>query len=124
MLFAIYCILTMLNSQLALYCKNHHIIKILQHKPLDKPESMTPATTYQPVSCAMHSELELAIMHGKHLCIRLKQPDSSTLSEIKPYDICCRKNSDKLNGEYLLATGQSGLDIEIRLDNIHSFQIL
>ena len=72
----------------------------------------------------MHSELELAIMHGKHLCIQLKQPDSTTVSEIKPYDIRCRKNSNKPSGEYLLATEQSGSDIEIRLDNIHSFQVL
>ncbi len=72
----------------------------------------------------MHSELELAIMHEKYLFIQLKAVNSTALSKLKPYDIRCRKSSSGVPGEYLLATDESGLDFEIRLDNIHSFQVL
>jgi len=73
--------------------------------------------TYQSISCALHSELELAIIQSKKLNISLKTPGTVTLSSpvtLNPYDIITRKGE----GEFLLASNQSGETLEIRLDQI------
>ena len=77
-------------------------------------------TNYQPVSCAMHSELELAIMHGKQLKMYFKQLNKTLTLNIIPGDIVTRKDK----GEFLLACNESGDPIEIRLDAIINFSIL
>ncbi len=82
---------------------------------------------YQPVSCEMHSELELAIMHGKFLIIQYLNPaENKTIKEtIKPCDIVSRSNKDhskaQLEGEFLLCTDSKGKTFEIRLDCIQSY---
>ena len=90
---------------------------------------MNHSDHYQTVSCAMHSELELAIMHGKHLMIYYQEPTSDfeegtfeELSiEMKPHDVVTRGEVGK--GEYLLGSENSGKPIEIRLDRINRFII-
>ncbi|MCU7834146.1 MAG: cupin domain-containing protein [gamma proteobacterium symbiont of Taylorina sp.] len=78
---------------------------------------------YQSISCAMHSELELAIMHGNILNIQLKtltNEQSSSKDKVIPYDIISRKGE----GEFLLAFNQADKAIEVRLDQIKYFEII
>jgi len=74
---------------------------------------------YSVVSCQLHSELELAIMHNESISVEV---DSQTLESqrlvVKPYDIVTRKNK----GEFLLAKDGENQAIEIRLDQIKTWQ--
>jgi len=88
---------------------------------------MIPSSPYQAVSCAMHSELELAIMHGKYLMVHYVKTDNKGIQsgeqiKIKPHDIITRGHEEK--GEFLVGSDDSGKSIEIRLDNINRFLIL
>lgn len=83
---------------------------------------------YHTVSCEMHSELELAIMHGQNLKIYyLNEIDKIAIeAEIKPHDIVTRGNKTKQleqqqSGEFLLGTDSAGNPFEIRLDFIQSY---
>lgn len=86
---------------------------------------------YHPVSCEMHSELELAIMHGQRLKIHYLNGLDNKLTEvdITPYDIVTRGNKTNqpeqhISGEFLLCTDSTGNSIEIRLDFIQSYSYL
>ena len=88
---------------------------------------MTQSTPYQAVSCAMHSELELAIMHGKYLTVHYVKTDNKGIQsdeqiKIKPRDVITRGHGEK--GEFLMGSDDSGKSIEIRLDNIKRFFII
>ena len=88
---------------------------------------MTLSTPYQTVSCAMHSELELAIMHGKYLTVHYVKTNNKGIQsdeqiKIKPRDVITRGHEEK--GEFLVGSDDSGKSIEIRLDNIRRFLIL
>ena len=89
---------------------------------------MNNSNPYQAVSCSMHSELELAIMHGKYLTVyyaeKDKQNDSSDeqIITIKPSDVITRGDDNK--GEFLVGTDKSGQPVEIRLDNINQYLIV
>lgn len=83
---------------------------------------------YQPVSCALHSELELAIMQGSQLLIQCS--DATTDMSIKPTDIITRsiekrdQNIHQQKAEFLAATDISGRQLEIRLDRITKITLL
>ena len=77
-------------------------------------------TSYQPISCDRHSQLELAIMHRQHLQIEFLQAGERLNLTIKPLDIIARKDK----GEYLIAENESGQTIEIRLDKLIRFKEL
>ena len=69
---------------------------------------------YQPISCALHSEYELAIMQRRPL--QLQWHTSSGEAEeqkLLPTDLVTRPE-----GEFLLALDEKKLPIEIRLDQI------
>ena len=88
---------------------------------------MTQFSPYQAVSCAMHSELELAIMHGKYLTVHYVKTNNKGIQsdeqiKIKPRDVITRGHEEK--GEILVGSDDSGKSIEIRLDNIKRFFIL
>lgn len=69
---------------------------------------------YKPVSCAMHSEYELAIMHKQRLVITWKNDLGETRTEeVMPTDIIIRNSA-----EYLLVLDQYSNNKEIRLDKI------
>ncbi len=74
---------------------------------------------YIPVSCQLHSELELAIMHNKKLKINVNKSSENSFLTIKPYDVITK---DKC--EFLLGKDSEGNAIDIRLDQIRAFQIL
>jgi transcriptional antiterminator Rof (Rho-off) len=69
---------------------------------------------YHPVSCALHDEYEIAILHKKHLPIRW-QDDSGELrtEDVLPTDIVVKNKA-----EFLVAVDQEGKELCIRLDNI------
>jgi transcriptional antiterminator Rof (Rho-off) len=71
---------------------------------------------YTAVSCQLHSELELLIMHGNRIKIELEK----NTCRLKPHDLVTRKNK----GEFLLGKDNKGQPIEIRLDQIKSWIIL
>ena len=73
---------------------------------------------YIPVSCELHSELELAIMHKKQLEIKLGPPKYQLLT-VNPVDVITKDMS-----EYLLAIKRSGKEVSIRLDRISSYKII
>ncbi|MCW8931803.1 MAG: hypothetical protein OQL19_16415 [Gammaproteobacteria bacterium] len=72
---------------------------------------------YVVVSCEMHSELELAIMHGKHLKIFY---DNEQIVQLKPNDVITRGKNEK-KGEFLVGFDETGKRMEIRLDKIKRF---
>ena len=75
---------------------------------------------YKPVSCALHSELELAIMHGSRLQIQCT--DAATIT-LDPRDIITRSiAAHKHKGEFLIGNDASGQTVEIRLDKIQSIK--
>ncbi|MBT3308034.1 MAG: transcriptional antiterminator, Rof [Gammaproteobacteria bacterium] len=72
------------------------------------------STDYIPISCARHSEYELAIMHRSLLQLRWEMEDGSiTSDQLLPIDLTTRKQ-----GEFLLARTPQQQEIEIRLDKI------
>ena len=79
---------------------------------------MKTSDPYQPISCAMHSELELAIMHGKTLMVYYTKANAPMI-EIKPSDVITRGHDEK--GEFLVGSDSSGKPVEIRLDKINRF---
>jgi len=69
---------------------------------------------YKPISCALHSEYELAIMHHQKLRIQWRITSEQTITQtLKPYDIITSEGS-----EYLLLHALNEPDIKIRLDKI------
>lgn len=69
---------------------------------------------YQQVSCALHSELELMIMHEKKLELSIKNESGTKKILLKPYDLETRKDK----AEYLLGKGEHDTLYAIRLDQI------
>jgi len=69
---------------------------------------------YQPISCALHDEYEIAIMHNKYLAVRWLD-DSGELhtDKVLPKDILV-KNKE----EFLIATDQNNKELCMRLDRI------
>ena len=71
-------------------------------------------TDYTPIDCGLHSEYELAIMHGDTL--RLEWRDESCrqhIGSVKPLDLQARNHE-----EFLLAETREGERLQIRLDRI------
>jgi mannose-6-phosphate isomerase-like protein (cupin superfamily)/transcriptional antiterminator Rof (Rho-off) len=87
---------------------------------------------YQSIECQLHSELELAIMHGQEMlvCYFDNLHKKEEKQRLKPYDIVTRMlknvNSEELAGEFLLAyqVECSNIKIEIRLDHIRNYSLL
>ena len=74
---------------------------------------------YIPVSCQLHSELELMIMHEKTLQLKLNNSHETTENLVaKPYNILTKDKN-----EFLQLKNTIGELIDIRLDRIVSFKI-
>lgn len=75
---------------------------------------------YQPVSCELHSQYELAIMHKSKLELSwLSAGKLVNEINILPLDV---QTKDK--AEYLLAVNQENKNLCIRLDHITKMRIL
>ena len=72
---------------------------------------------YQPISCASHSELELAIMQRRRLLLRLRDGEGTREERLLPVDMGAEKGA-----EYLHAERDDGERLKIRLDAIVHFE--
>ncbi|MDH5407834.1 MAG: transcriptional antiterminator, Rof [Gammaproteobacteria bacterium] len=70
-------------------------------------------TSYQPVSCDIHSEYELAIMHKKHLTLCWDDHGQIISANVLPLDLITREKQ-----EFLLVKDENDKRLEIRLDHI------
>ena len=73
---------------------------------------------YQPIDCALHSELELLAMRGARVRFVLADDSgarSATVGRVR--DLFCRESA-----EYLLLVDDQGAEREIRLDQIVFFE--
>jgi Rho-binding antiterminator len=83
---------------------------------------LTPAkdmepTDYKPIDCGLYSEYELAIMHGDRLRLSWRDPEGNAhIGNVIPTDLRTRNGA-----EFLIATGQEGITLVIRLDRILDF---
>ncbi len=68
---------------------------------------------YTPISCALYSEYELACLHRQPLRLRWREGNVVYERVIRPLDIETRDHE-----EYLLACGEDGSQLRIRLDHI------
>ena len=69
---------------------------------------------YIPISCALHSEYELAVMHKKHLRIHWKNRHGiSHIEMLQPTNL-----RTKHRAEFMIAINQLGQRRIIRLDRI------
>lgn len=76
--------------------------------------------SYKPVSCELHSQYELAIMHKNKLHLTYQSESHSSVSSIvTPTDV-----QTKNKAEYLIAVTSSGENLCIRLDHIIEMRIL
>lgn len=76
--------------------------------------------SYQPISCDLHSQYELAIMHKNKLQLSwMKDAELVTETNISPIDV-----QTKNKAEYLVAKTEDNKNICIRLDHITKMRIL
>jgi len=69
---------------------------------------------YKPIECGLHSEYELAIMHGLTLHLSWQDENGKVHTEkLKPVDIETREQK-----EFLIASDINHVIYEIRLDRI------
>lgn len=81
---------------------------------------MNNTDTYQPVSCELHSQYELAIMHKSKLQLSYLSDDKLPIKCIvNPVDV---QTKDK--AEYLIAITSENKNIRLRLDHIIEMRIL
>jgi len=75
---------------------------------------------YQPISCDLHSQYELAIMHKNKLYLSwLAEGKLISATNITPLDV-----QTKNKAEYLMAKTAESKNICIRLDHITKMRIL
>ncbi len=72
---------------------------------------------YRPVSCALHSEFELAIMHGRRMKLKWHDEDGAVQEAVvRPVDLVTK------NHEEFLVVEHEGERRMIRLDRISAAQ--
>lgn len=76
-------------------------------------------TNYIPVSCDLHSQYELAIMHNSKLELSWLEDNEPVTATVIPRDIQTRNHA-----EYLIAETLDGKKTEFRLDHITEMRIL
>ena len=72
-------------------------------------------THYQPISCELYSEYELAIMHGNKIKLVWQENDQTQIATITPLDLKTRDHQ-----EFLVAEDHQRQPLEIRLDYIRT----
>jgi Rho-binding antiterminator len=79
---------------------------------------MTDDKPYIPVSCELHSEFELLIMHNRALELNWHDKNGKYFnSTVHPKDLQTRKSE-----EFLVAVDNDNQEIAIRLDRINSYK--
>lgn len=77
---------------------------------------MTTTDGYVPISCARHSELELAVMHRRPLHARWHDGNVWRDGVLTPLDLQTRHGE-----EFLVCRLASGERLDIRLDHLTRF---
>ena len=79
-----------------------------------------PDIPYQPISCELHSQYELAIMHKNKLCLTWRN-DGEVVTEtnIIPVDVKIKNKAEYL----VVKTSEQNNNFSIRLDNIIEMRI-
>ena len=72
---------------------------------------------YQPISCELYSEYELAIMHGQKVKLVWHEQGQSRIATVMPLDLVTRDHQ-----EFLIAEDHQREPLQIRLDFIRSQQ--
>lgn len=68
---------------------------------------------YEPISCALHAEYELAIMRRQKLRLTWSSDDIIHCAVIEPTDLRTQERQ-----EFLIGRTQQGENVKIRLDHI------
>ena len=77
-------------------------------------QKISPETPYQPISCELHSQYELAIMYKTRLQLVYRDKNNFMVNDIvMPIDIKIKNKA-----EYLIALSAENKTISIRLDYI------
>lgn len=75
---------------------------------------------YKPVSCELHSQYELAIMHKNTLCLTwFEDGEPVTKTGITPVDV-----QTKNKAEFLIAKTAEQEELVIRLDQITQMRVV
>lgn len=74
---------------------------------------------YQPIPCAQHEQLEFSILRRHMLELEYHDGEAVHREKICPLDVYTRDGA-----EWLKLRGEDGVEQEIRLDTIKSFQAL
>jgi len=73
-------------------------------------------TDYTPIDCGLHSEYELAIMHGRSLQLRWRDEAGKAHNELlRPLDLQARNKE-----EFLVVENRQGERMCFRLDRIEA----
>lgn len=75
--------------------------------------------TYQPISCIQHERLEFSILRRLSLELSYQSEAGNWRGRIQPLDVYTRDGA-----EWLKFRDEEGMEREIRLDSIVSFQEL
>jgi len=70
---------------------------------------------YQPISCELYSEYELAIMRGHRIKLVWQENQQTRIATVTPIDLLTREHQ-----EFLVAVNHAGDQLQIRLDHIRS----
>lgn len=83
-------------------------------------EALAIMTDYQPISCELYAELELAIVRKSLLRVGWRSAEGKErLEQLRPRDLQTRAHE-----EFLVAEDGQGRGLEIRLDRIVRFEVL
>ena len=74
---------------------------------------------YQPISCALYSEYELAIMRHQQIRLVWHEDGQTRIATVTPLDL-----KTKNHQEFLIAKDHQGQALRIRLDFIRSQQFI
>lgn len=70
---------------------------------------------YQPISCELYSEFELAIMHGTKVKLVWQESEQTNIATVTPIDLLTREHQ-----EFLVAEDHHRQRLEVRLDHIRA----
>lgn len=70
---------------------------------------------YQPISCALYSEFELAIMHRQKVKLVWHENGQTHIATVQPLDLMTKNHQ-----EFLIAEDHQAQSLRIRLDYIRS----
>ncbi len=76
-------------------------------------------TRYRPISCALYSEFELAIMQQRQIKLVWQEQSQTRIATVNPLDLKAKQNQ-----EFLIAEDHLGQVLDIRLDYIRSQEFL